>query len=298
MDEQLLLEQIEKELLEEFTFPVFEVARSRPAELKQMEKTIEKLSDTKFGSKERLENLKKLASEISKFSKVKRVTVKMKKKYPNVTVLTHYNNLLPELYNKKIKPEESYKYIKSFHIVIGEELFKLFTSKELVSVLLHELGHVFQHTSGLGAILPTLLKKLTKLGFIVGGLTNILSGGTLGVALAPLVLLTFALSRSLTFAEHMEELNADDYSVKYGYGDELAKAFNKFIKAGFDKKVRRPKNWLGRIVRFFRKIFTLSSHPDTSDRICEIIRKMKEEHKKQYPKLSKEISTIYADIRC
>lgn len=299
MDENLLLEQIEKEILSETPFPIFEVSPSRPDELKQIDKIFADIANTKEGSKERLNLLKMLSNEISKFTGVKKVTVKIKKRYTNAAVSPRYNDVFPELFKNsgKVKQEPS-RYIKSFYVIIGKEIFDLFTNRELTAVMLHEIGHVVNHTSYLGLYLPKILKRLVVAGAMVGGTANVLTGFTMTKVMFPFLALAFAMSRSLTFAEHMDELNADDYAAKYGYADELAKAFNKFRKVGWADKEKQPTTWLAKTIRFFKSIFNLSTHPDTSDRICAMINKMKKDYKKQYPKLSKEISIIYADIRC
>jgi hypothetical protein len=278
MNKKLILEEIEKGI----EYQIFEVARSRPPELKNIESLLNQIRRLKYGSKERIVLIKELSKEVSKFSGVKRVSIGTKKNFLNAMIVTNYNNLLPDLFKKKIKPEEANRYIKSFHIIIGDKMYDNFTDKELTAVILHELGHIYQHTSTMGQVLPKILKIATS---------SI-------IPLGPLLIITFAISRTLTFKEHISELDADDYAAKYGYADEMAKVITKFNKISSGSLEKNPSTWLGKILNVIRKFFTYSTHPTDPDRICSLINRMKNDYKEKYPKLSKEISTIYADIRC
>lgn len=295
MNTQLILERIEKEI----EYPIFEVSRSRPQELKDIERLFDQIRRLKFGSRERIILVKDLAKSISIFTKIKKVVVSTKKNYFNATVMADYNNLLPELFKKKIKPEEANRYIKGFYLVIGDQMYNKLQAKELTAILLHEIGHLYQHTALLGLAAPKIVKSLSLTASWLSTFTTLASGGTTAPITIPLSMATYALSRTLTFGEHMNELDADDYAAKHGYGDEIAKAFYKFnkIKTGGSIE-RQPKSWLGRIYKFIKKSFDVSTHPSDPDRICSVINSMKKDYVKQYPKLSKEISTIYADIRC
>lgn len=288
MDE--LFEQLEKEI----EYPIFEVSRSRPAELKRIDTLFDQIRREKPAS--RLKLFKELGREISAFSGVKKVVVSIKKDFFNAMVVTNYNNLVPELFKKKIKPEDAYKYIDSFYVVYGDKMIDAMRPRELTAILLHEIGHVYQHTSTLGQVVPRVVNTVSKLTHLMSYIVTVSSGGAAAPVTIPLSIATFALSRTLTFGEHARELDADDYAAKHGYADEMAKAFYKFNKSG--DMERQPTNWLAKIGKFIRNSFSLSSHPSNPDRICNMINKMKTDYKKKYPKLSKEISTIYADIRC
>jgi hypothetical protein len=291
------MDEILREIEEEIIYPVFEVSRSRPPELKRIDALFDQIRREKLGSSARLNLLRQLGKEISIFTGVKKVIVGTKKDYFNAMVITNYNNLLPELFKKKITPEESYKYIKSFYVIYGDKMYDQFPSRQLTAILLHEIGHIYQHTSTLGQVLPKLANKSSKITQILASIITLGSGGATASITVPLWAATFALSRTLTFGDHARELDADDFAAKYGYADEMAKAFYKFNKLS-GRTERQPNTWLGKVGKFIGKFFTFSTHPSDPDRICGLIEKMKTEYKKQYPKMSKEISTIYADIRC
>ena len=283
----------------EFKIPIFEVSRMRPAELKKIDSLFDQIRREKFGSRPRVKLLNELSKAISQFSGVKRIRISTKKNWFNACVIVTYNNLLPELFKtSNVKPEEASKYIRSFYVIIGEKMYDRFRPKELTAVLLHEIGHVYQHTSALTQVMPRMVNQISQATNWYSNWLTLFSMGTSAPVTIPLSIATFALSRSLTFAEHNHELDADDFAAKHGYADEIAKAFYKFNKHSKDHLKAKPKNWLERIYKFLRNITNLESHPDTPDRICNLINKMKTDYKKQYPKLSKEISTIYADIRC
>lgn len=299
MDADLIIEEIEQS----FEYVMFESARVISPVLKKIDKNFDVL---RKNSKDRKE-INDLVKNIKDFTGVKTVYFVIKQNEYDACIFTKYNQTLPKLFKKegedklrteKFKAEESPKYIKGIYVIFGTKTLDMFNSRELTSILLHEIGHIYQHTANFSLLFPTLINKFAKGGLLFSSLAllRVIVFPTISLIVLPFVLSLFALSRSLTFADHMGELNADEYAIKYGYGDDLAKVFFKFHKLTGGKA--RPQNWMQKTWGNIKSFFSLTTHPHDSRRICDIIDKMRVDYKKSYPKFSKEITTIYADIRC
>jgi len=299
MNDDLIIEQIEKD----FEYVIFEVARIRSPVLKKIDKNFDILRKNPKDKKE----IKALVKNIKTFTGIKSVFFVIKQNEFDACVFTKYNQLLPTLFKKegedklrteKFKAEESPKYIKGIYVLFGTKTLDLFSSRQLTAILLHEIGHIYQHTANFSLLFPNLVNKFAKGGLVFSSLAllRFIIFPTISLLILPFVLSLFALSRSLTFADHMGELNADEYAIKYGYGDELAKVFFRFNKMTGGKV--RPQTWMQKTWGSIKSFFSLASHPQDSRRMCDIIDKMRVDYKKNYPKFSKEITTIYADIRC
>ena len=289
MDKNTLFEQFS----EQFVPVIFEVSRVRSPILKETES----IFDLIRRDPNNLSNLKSLQNNLKKFTGIKKVVLSVNTDSFEAAILPVYMRTLPRIARdnpKSINSDNAKKHIKAIYIILGKKLIAEFPPKQLTAIVLHELGHVYQHTSNLGLILPNLINIIAK-----GGVQDVdeLKEKSLirRVLTIPLITALFPLSRSLTFSDHMEELKSDEYATKYGYGDELTRVFYRFSKWSGEK---RSSNWIGRVWSNMKKLFSLSSHPKDSDRICSIIKKMKSEYKKTYPTLSKQITAIYADIKC
>lgn len=289
MDKNIVFEQLDNNF-----FPVlFEVARIRSEILKKIEKDFDAIRKNISDRS----NIKQLQDHIKEFTGIQKVIVTANMQSMDAAIFPVYTRTLPKIARddpKSITPENAHKYIRAIYVTLGQKLIREFPPKQLTAIILHELGHIYQHTSNLGLILPNLVNLLAK-----GGVQDVdeLKDKSFvrRILTIPLIAALFPLSRSLTFSDHIEELKSDEYATRYGYGDELAKVFYKFSKWAGE---RRSSNWLGRVWHRIKRAFSLSSHPSDSERICTIIQKMKKDYKKTYPKLSKQISTIYADIKC
>lgn len=299
MNFDLLIEEVERD----FEYDIFEVSRIRSPILKDIDKNFDVLRrDNKD-----ISEIADLIKNIMKFTRIKKVYFVIKPNELDAVVFTKYNKFLPTIFKgkseetikiDKIRAEETPKYIDSIYILFGEKTLDMFTSKELTAILLHEIGHIYQHTSNFSLLMGNITNKVAKWGIVASTLTflRFIVFPTASMYVAPVIAGLWALSRSLTFFDHMGELNADEYAIKYGYGDELTKVFFKFNKITGGKP--RPKSWVKKTWGSIGSFFSLKTHPDDSKRICDMLGKMKRDYKKSYPKFSKEITTIYADIRC
>ncbi len=213
----------------------------------------------------------------------------------------------PPLSNKKLRKlesvEESSENIEIIYIFIGKPLLKFLTPKELVAVLLHELGHVFSTSDEIPNNILLLLKSIlirpiklfgSDKDQIVSRLTFLY---TMTVSL---------LIRGITFTQHIGEYRADNFALKYGYGDELITALNK-IKTVEKIKTRnfsKANSIIKSIINFLKKIFVPSSndlrsnpHPDTISRIEKLENQIFEEYKNTYPKYKEVFDLIRADYK-
>jgi len=299
MNFDLLMEEVKRD----FEYSIFEVSRIRSPILKDIDKNFDVLRK----NNKDINELANLIKNITKFTGIKKVHVVIKPNELDAVIFTRYNKLLPTIFKGKseetievnrIRAEETPKYVDSIYVLFGEKTLDMFRSKELTAILLHEIGHVYQHTSNFSLLMGNITNKVAKWGIVASVLTllRVIVFPTASMYVAPVIAGLWALSRSLTFFDHMGELSADEYAIKYGYGDELARVFFKFNKMSGGKP--RPKNWVQKTWNSVGSFFSLKTHPDDSKRICEMLGKMKRDYKKSYPKFSKEITTIYADIRC
>ncbi len=299
------IEEIFEEVSNEFELDcVFEVASVRSPILKQIDAGFKDFLETQS----RPELKKKLQKYIKAFTGIPKVEVTITNNTYDGCVFIVYNQLLPSIFKRKndnvevdrIKAEESPKYIKRIVVCFGTKLINMLTPKEMTSIVLHEIGHIYQHTSNVSMLLPRIVNKASQVGATGSSLLflKVLFFSPINSAyILPFIVSLFTLSRTLTFGEHMGELDADRYAAKYGYGDELAKVFYKFNKR-FGNNRKNPNTWIKKVWASIRGLFSFGSHPEDSKRICELIRMVKSDYKDKYPKLKSEISTIYAEIKC
>lgn len=300
-------EQIKDFIMEQFEIQelIFEVSKHRSDILKDIDRIF---SQIKKNNKD-LAAKKELAKKIKEFSSIKQVVLNLKSEYTNASVIPIYNqtvstdliNLLKDfesgenLKNLNVIEEPS-KYIKKIYIIIGIDLINMFSSRELTSILLHELGHVYTYTSNLPRLLLNIFQKLV--GFAgeifktpILAILNLLS--LPAYAIASLIVIT--LTRSLTFLEHRSEYRADQFPIKYGYGDEFIKVLYKLHSRQVE--VEKHRSWYEKLWRFINSWFIPSTHPTSSKRINEMADKILDEYKKIYPNLDKELSIILKDIK-
>lgn len=283
---------------------IFEVSKYRSDILKDIDKIFSRIKE----NNKDLAAKKELTQKIKEFTSVKHVVLTLKPKYTNASVIPIYNqtistdliNLLKDfesgenLKNLNVIEEPS-KYIKKVYIIIGIDLINMFSPRELTSILLHELGHVYTYTSNLPRLLLNVFQKFV--GFVgeifktpILAILNLLS--LPAYAIASLIVIT--LTRSLTFLEHKSEYRADQFPIKYGYGDEFVKVLYRLHKHVETKKHRV---WYEKLWSFINSWFIPSTHPASSKRINEMSDKILDEYKKIYPNLDKELSIILKDIK-
>ena len=295
-----------------------EVSEYAPKKLREMEDTFAALKKSSNNKQARL----KLLQQIKEFTKIHDVVLFFDNEfnfaiipqYKNVEILgiakaflTMFSEEHAPLANKKLKKitsvEESSDAIEIVYIYIGKPLLKMLTPQELVAVLLHELGHAYSTTSHLPSNLAVLFKRL----LLKPLKSKAISNDTILSKLLFLYSMTISiLVHGITFTQHIGEHNADNFSLKYGYGDEMISALNKFhtIEKLFKQTRPKAKTFLQKIIEMFWNIFSIDDdekrtqpHPESKKRIEKLESQMFEEYKKIYPNYKDTFDLIKADYK-
>ena len=209
------------------------------------------------------------------------------------------NKTLPAL----MSVDESADAIDIVYIFIGKPMMKALTPKELVAVVLHELGHVYSTTSSIpGNILLFLKTVLLK----PIQINSSVSDWIFSKIVFLYTMIVSVLIHGITFTQHIGEYQADNFALRYGYGDELVLALNKFYKIEKvnKKNIATSKIFIKKIIDAFLRIFTTSKdetsespHPDTKTRIEKLESQIFGEYKKTYPNYKEVFDLIRADYK-
>ncbi len=260
---------------------------------------------------------------LEKFTKIKNIAFEVKKGFSNATIhvvhkktfstsiIRSIRDIFGTSYKKKIesstklvklnKVEESARHIKFIQITMGLKYLK--DPKRCMGIILHEIGHAFQRTSGLIDLLVTYHQMgfkglkftyITMLGLV---LTAPLITSPL---IAPLILFSLigvdqSVMRGLG---ETGEFAADNYATKYGYGDELVKEFYKDKKR--KKKHVENLDAFRKLIYYFdvaqKEILSPDEHPSNKRRIQNIKNRMEKEYSKIYPDIPKDITKIFNEM--
>jgi hypothetical protein len=282
--------------------PIFEVSPYRSDILKKIDYNF---SQIKKNSKD-LTIRKELSENIKNFTNIDNIVITIKPKFMNAAVIPVYNRLFSTRIFSSLKKyettedltalqtvEESSKYIRKIYILLGQDLIDEFSSRQLTAILLHEFGHCFTHTSNTPFILLKILSVTSDLIshkiLLSIPITSLTTSISLPIQLSLLVSIIL-FSKSLTFFEHKGEYKADQFAIKYGYGDEMIKVLNFYHKS--DTKSVIGKSWYSKLGNFISGILTVSTHPASSSRIKSIHDQLTKDYKKMYPEISTELNII------
>jgi len=166
----------------------------------------------------------------------------MKEKLPNAGILSE-------------KPE----------IFVTSGLFKYVTDREVMAILLHEVGHIRGfHATKQGWSTAILVSPA-----IAAATTTLFNTATLvASALAPLAVM------AILFTSHMimlpmsrsHEYKADEHTIRYGYGKDLASALKKMIKVhqkGHSKLSKKIASYLDPHPTVERRVANILLHAST-----------------------------------
>ena len=157
------------------------------------------------------------------------------------------------------------------HVFVSTELINLFTERELMAVLLHEVYHnTKKHTY------KELMYKYPL--FYLASFVAITTISTMGLMFAGILSLFLIIKGggiffNMTFGRNME-YKADSFAAKYGYGDDLISALKK-IKAWVKEKTKYVQ--CGMWCKIMEKLDRIiDEHPTMKNRIQNILKQDKE----------------------
>lgn len=273
-----------------------EALSTRPKLLKEVELLIDLLKKD-YKNKSIILDIE---NKLQKFSQVNKIKFIIKPGLNNAYVITEYNNTFERILKTIIYPtnndtnisskiktsDDIIQYIDTIYIIFGTKLLKECTNKEVVAIILHEFGHVFGHTSyifKLAAIINNILRK------IILQLKQFAIFPFLGLIVFAIIILT----KSLSFLEHINEYNADEFAIKYGYGDEMAAIIIKWKNQEEKKfKINEFLKWLIKLT------IPGSTHPSNEKRICNLKNKLLNDYTKQYAPINNELNILFKDLKC
>jgi len=168
--------------------------------------------------------------------------------------------------------------INKIYMILGVDLIKESTPRELTAILLHEIGHIVNHSS------QTILKIQKLFSNISSFIDPFNKIPIIGGIFFPLLLIV---TRTMHWTEHVGEYNADKFPIQYGYGDELASVIHKW-----DLQYCKDKNKVSLLqkIGIFKDILLGSTHPGDSKRIKNIVNEIKLNYSKKYK--SKRLNNI------
>ena len=171
-------------------------------------------------------NLNNLKDELNKFFKdstCKEIiyTLNTDKMFFGMSVLPVIDS---NMVAKSITSDEKIRII-GYYLEFDSKLFDLLTTRELVAVLLHEVGHMVNDSRPMQIVSDGLNLQLARKNEIITRLSDVEFKE----------LMVFAYSNSLQklysiFESRDEEVIADEFSVACGFGDELENAIKKIVR--------------------------------------------------------------------
>ena len=265
---------------------IYEAIQNRSPILKEAEEQIEILTNN-YKNKEALNKLNNL---LKKFTNINNFNISIKYNLYNAYCITIYtdffNKTLLDYFKKEQKSKINIKqvqrnasqYIDRMYIVLGHKIMKECTPQETMAIILHEIGHAFNHTTNLPNILAWFNNKIRSVHKKILTLSLIPFG--VGWLFMTLSFIIGNFSKTLSFFEHKQEYSADKFATQYGYGDDLSKVLIKF-----DSKFKKQKtlSWWKQLLVFLYKIIKPGeSHPMTQDRLCQMLKTIQSDYIKKY----------------
>ena len=183
---------------------IFEVFEPNVKLLPEMEEAFAKVKKD-FMNKKYLRNL---FNVLNKFYHGKLVELKI---FPvdflNAYIFTDYSSTF---FSKRLFKKPELEDIKGIYVGIGADLIKLLTPRECVAVVLHETGHVLQHTVRVSFWMLGLCKWVFRLihNRISMAIFGILAR-LFGKIMIPIMFSIYIFGRTLYFTQHLQEYDAD-----------------------------------------------------------------------------------------
>jgi len=152
-------------------------------------------------------------------------------------------------------------------IYISQPLYNILTERERIAVALHEVSH----SKTFDMVTLNSLQSLGQFGSLLASLLEAENYEWIRYGPLPAVFLAHYLASMLVvmYTSRKLEYKSDEFAVKFGYGQDLANAFNKLRKHSIPRKECKTKT-----CEVFRGIGSLlNSHPGMKDRIERILKK-------------------------
>jgi hypothetical protein len=235
--------------------------------------------------------VKKLSQHVSQFTRIPTISIKIKQNSWTYSVFPIYTNDLPSPFKKNNKPADVHKYIDKVYFVVGSYVIDTLSQKELTAILLHELGHVDEHTSTLMAMMSSIVGEYSQHGTTISLIIPFIW------LLLPVFILTSHVAR---LYDRLEEYKSDNYATINGYGEEMAKALYKLKQIDDKQSLSKNKNMgiLDKVKRFIMNFLYPPEFPSDKKRICRTINSMLDDYKKQYPDLKQDMHVMFSDLKC
>lgn len=291
---------------------LFEVSKQADPILRKIEKIFVPICDKKVKlDKARLREYEtEIASLLKQFTKLDKIKIEFKPKLFNFMVMPLYDFNSKALNKKSVFLESESdniileasidknklnKYVKGMHIFCGIKMIRelQLTPGEIVSIILHEVGHIYYHNQLYTIILKHYLRQLGLLGLFVG-LLNVI---TKHIEI-PIFIISAIMLRTLSIFDHREEYGCDKVAAEYGYGVEMAGAMAKLAiyTGGLNKNMKRT--LFGKFIDGFKTILNIGTHPMSVNRVCKVNKSMLEEYIKLYPDAKDAIESQMRELKC
>lgn len=209
--------------------------------------------------------------------------------FKNYLLHTKGNNELLIYHPESDKFETSLEEVTAY---ISSSIIELFEDREITAILLHEIGH---NTKILLTIL-TDAANLTVSGLTIGGIVNAFrmkketayEENNISHSLLYIILLAFTITFIVKYLRRRNEIHADEFAIKCGYGKESASAHEKIreyilknsffgnfknLSFNFFDKILHSLLKLGAILVNAINVFHIGDYPSWGQRISTIKKK-------------------------
>lgn len=287
-----------------FSNHLFESLQNRPDILKRLETELILLKND-LNNKQIMHNIENIIKE---FAHVQHVKLTIENKWKNIAnasilgvpkmkpLMEKLTEISYDLLSKKISPEIVMKdleediplYLDKVYLFLSPKLFSEFNEKQIIAIILHEIGHLYNHDFSIFQywvnVMIVLINKTLFVGSIIAFLLHSLpSFGLFTISI-------FLFTRTLSFYEHKCEYDADKYPIKYGYGDDFIEVLKKFEKYSITKTT--DNKFVKKILSVLINLIMPSTHPTSADRIREIVKTIRKDYCSQYKELDEKIIAI------
>jgi hypothetical protein len=245
------------------------------------------------------EHIKNISNIIKDFTGVNHIDFELEfnKDISNAMIGPYYSfkglflDFFPKIYNNKLEEIPKLdRNIDGLFILFTSKIIKELNEKQLMSVLLHEMGHVYTWPSGLRYLFLFSVKCLDKLSKVGGGIYLKVSGFSgipfLFLAIIIFLIISLITSKTENLFDHKDEYKADNFAAQYGYGKHLLNALQILNKQSID--VKKKLSFIDKFKIFFNNYFNSGdTHPNFNNRTETILNNIKKEYCDRYDDFGK-----------